>query len=179
LKLDTIDTGCGIDVIRLSATKAEPFKPKQKSFADAEKQNELDELISALGNQLGFDRVLRWRSVESHLPRRSFRFVEAVQGKHESQWKANLARPLLSYDNERAAVLEPGRPPKRFEWRGRAYTTSRFKGPERIGPEWWKGAQSDDLTDYWRIDCEEGARLWLSTRPGEKPHRWEVAGVFP
>lgn len=179
LKLDKIDAGCGIDVMRLSATRAEPFEPKQKRFVDAETQDQLDELISTLGNQLGFDRVLRWRPVESHLPHRSFRFVEAVQCKDESQWEANLSRPLIAYEGETAVILVPGRPPKRFEWRGRAYTTARFKGPERISAEWWKGPEGSDLKDYWRVDCEEGPRLWLSMRPGEKPHRWEVAGVFP
>ncbi|WP_425408009.1 Y-family DNA polymerase [Hyphococcus sp.] len=179
LKFDKIDAGCGIDVMRLSATKAEPFEPKQKRFADAEKQNQLDELVATLGNQLGFDRVLRWRPLESHLPRRSFRFVEAVQCKDDGQWKASLSRPLMAYEGEHATILEPGRPPKRFEWRGRTFTAARFKGPERIGPEWWKGPQSDELKDYWQIDCEEGPRLWLTTKPGEKPHRWEVAGLFP
>ena len=179
LKIDKLDAGCGIDMMRLAATKAEPFKPIQKRFADAEKQSELDELLSTLGNHLGFDRVLRWEPVASHLPRRSFRFIEAVQRTDPSQWQANPARPLMIYEGERVSVLHPGRPPKSFEWRRRTYTTASAKGPERIGHEWWKGKESDSVRDYWRIDSEEGLRIWLSTKPGEKPAQWEVAGVFP
>lgn len=179
LKLDKIDAGSGIDMMRLAALQTEPFKPIQKRFADAEKQNDLDELIATLGNKLGFDRVLQWQSVDSHLPRRSFRMVEAVRQHEPAQWQANPSRPLLSYENEPVSVLEPGRPPKSFVWRRRTYTTARFKGPERIGPEWWKGKESDSTRDYWRVESKEGLRLWLSTKPGEKPASWEVAGVFP
>ena len=179
LKIDKLDAGCGIDMMRLAATKAEPFKPIQKRFADVEKQNELDEILSTLGNHLGFDRVLRWEQVASHLPHRSFRFIEAVQRTKLSQWQANPTRPLMVYVGERVSVLNPGRPPKSFEWRQRTYTTARAKGPERIGHEWWKGKESDSVRDYWRIDSKEGLRLWLSTKPGEKPAQWEVAGIFP
>jgi len=179
LKLDKLDAGSGIDMMRLSALKAEPFKPAQRRFAHAEKQNELDELISTLGNRLGFDRVTRWRPRASHLPRRSFQMMEAVQHKEAGPWRASLTRPLLLLDSEPIIVVTPGRPPKRFEWRRKIYTTARAHGPERIGPEWWRGAGGDVLRDYWRIDCVEGPRLWLSTRPGEKPRVWEAAGLFP
>lgn len=179
LKLDKVDAATGIDSMRLAALQTEPFKPVQARFADAEKRNELDELISTLGNQLGFDRVLRWEPASSHLPHRAFRFFEAADCKEKSEWKANPDRPLLSYDSEPVSVLKPGLPPERFEWRRKTYTTARFKGPERIGHEWWKGPESDALRDYWRIDSKEGLRLWLSTKPGEKPHIWKVAGVFP
>lgn len=179
LKLDKVNAGDGIDMIRLSALKMEPFKPTQRIFAEAEKQNDLDELIATLGNQLGFDRVLRWEPVPSHLPRRSFRFVEAVQHKEKASWAANFSRPLAAFSNEPITVLTPGRPPKSFRWRNKAYNTVRYKGPERIGPEWWKGPDSEDLRDYWRIEGDDGSRLWLSTRPGHKPLSWEVAGLFP
>lgn len=179
LKIDKLDAGCGIDMMRLAAIKAEPFKPIQKQFAEAEKENEFDELLSTLGNHLGFDRVLRWQPVASHLPRRSFRFIEAVQRTEPSEWRTNPSRPLMIYEGERVSVLNPGRPPKSFQWRRRTYTTARAKGPERIGHEWWKGKESDSVRDYWRVDSKEGLRLWLSTKPGEKPAQWEVAGVFP
>ena len=179
LKLDKIDAGCGIDMMRLAALQAEPFTPVQKRFSDAEKQSALNELIATLGNRLGFDRVLRWHSVESHLPQRAFRMAEAVQQTEESLWQANVSRPLMIYDGEPVEIVTPGRPPKQFVWRRRTYTVAHFKGPERIGHEWWKGPAGGVMRDYWRIDSAEGPRLWLSTRPGEKPYRWEVSGVFP
>ncbi len=179
LKLDKIDAGCGIDMMRLAALQAEPFKPVQKRFADAQKQDDLDELVATLGNRLGFDRVLRWRPMESHLPRRTFRMMEAVRQTTKENWRADAARPLMIYDGEPIEIIEPGRPPKSFIWRRKTYTAARIHGPERIGHEWWKGPESDAVRDYWRVDSKEGARLWLSSKPQEKPHRWEVAGVFP
>ena len=179
LQLDSIDAGCGIDMMRLAALKAEPFKPFQQRFADAEKRSDLDELIATLGNRLGFDRVLRWRPVSSHLPHRAFQLVQAVSAPSPEDWQVNLRRPLMIYDGEPAAIITPGRPPKVFQWRRQIYTALEIAGPERIGPEWWRCAAGDALRDYWRVDCAEGARLWLSTKPQQKPHEWQVAGVFP
>jgi protein ImuB len=179
LKLDKVDAGCGIDMMRLAALTAEPFTLVQKNLSDAQHQSEIYDLITTLGNRLGFDRVMRWAPVASHLPRRSFRTIEAARQNASNDWRTNALRPLTVYEGERVLVLEPGRPPKSFEWRRRKYTTVRAKGPERIGHEWWKGPASDSTRDYWRIDSMEGPRLWLSTRPGEKPAHWEIAGLFP
>ncbi len=179
LKLDKVDTGAGVDMMRLCALTVEPFKPTQRTFAEAEKNNDVDELIATLGNRLGFDRVLQWQPVSSHSPRRCFRFIEAVQRKEDALWAANFARPLISFDGEPITILKPGRPPKSFEWRNKTYSITRSKGPERIGTEWWKGQQSDALRDYWRVESEEGMRFWLSTKPGAKPSSWDVAGLFP
>lgn len=93
LKLDKLDAGSGIDMMRLQALKTEPHKPVQKRFAEAHKQDALDELIATLGNKLGFDRVLRWQSVASHLPRRAFRFVEAVEAQEQQSFHTNPMRP--------------------------------------------------------------------------------------
>lgn len=179
LKLDKLNAGTGIDMMRLVALEAEPFKPQQRRFAEAENYNELDDLIATIGNRLGFDRVLRWEPAASHLPRRSYRYVEAVYRNEPQSWRATNDRPLMMFDAEPVTVIQPGRPPKSFAWRQRTYTIASAKGPERIGPEWWKGPQSDVLRDYWRVESKEGLRLWLTTRPGEKPQGWEVAGVFP
>ena len=179
LKLDKVDAGAGIDMMRLAAVKTEPFKPYQKRFGEAENPDRLDELIATLGNRLGFDRVLRWAPVASHLPRRSYRFVEAIRAGEGEGWLHEEGRPLMIFEGEPLTILKAGRPPQCFEWRRETYRLISAQGPERIGHEWWKGANGDVIRDYWRIESAEGARLWLATRPGEKPPKWEVAGVFP
>jgi len=179
LKLDTIDAGCGIDMMRLSALKAEPFTAEQQRFAEADTQNRMDELTARLGNRLGFDRVLRWRGLQSHQPRRAFNRIEAVACTNPSAWSVNLSRPLMLCDAEPVAVLTPGRPPKSFSWRRQTYTSARVHGPERIGPEWWVFEGSEPLRDYWQVESAEGPRLWLSSKPGEQPTAWQVMGVFP
>lgn len=178
MQIDKIDAGAGIDMMRLQAVSTEPFKPVQRSFAEAGGADALDDLVATLGNKLGFDRVLRWTSEASHVPGRRFRFVEAVGAHARPSWTRVRARPLFMTGGEPVLVKRPGRPPKEFEWRRTVYTTARAFGPERIGHEWWRSEAGDAVRDYWRVESAEGARLWLTTEPGERPARWRVAGVF-
>jgi protein ImuB len=48
-----------------------------------------------------------------------------------------------------------------------SFTTLRAKGPERLTPEWWfdDPAWRSGLRDYWRIETQEGPRLWLFFTP--------------
>ena len=188
LKLETLKAGTGIDVMRLQAISTEPFRPVQKRFAEARDRDDpdhddLDMLITTLGNRLGFDRILRWAPVSSHIPARSFRFIEAVHQKTQVPWRANSMRPLIMFAPEPVRALSPGRPPAAFEWRRRTYTAGAIRHHERIAPEWWRTDKADDLRDYWRVDSREGPRLWLSTCAGRKPSGgepvWEIAGLFP
>ena len=179
LKLGKVDAGLGIDRMRLAATATEPYRPIQQHFAGAEEKDSLNDLISTIGNRLGFDRVLRVEPVSSHLPQRAFRFAPAIHETASSAWNGRTRRPLIMVDLEPVEITAPDRPPKGFRWRGQDYATARAHGPERIGHEWWKGNESGAIRDYWSIETKEGARLWLSTRPDRKPSQWEVAGVFP
>lgn len=180
LKLGKVDAGYGIDVMRLQAIATEPFKPVQQRFATAENRSQLDELIATLGNRLGFDRVLSWEPVSSHLPHRAFRFIEAAGAPVIPDWASRpQKRPLMLVGHELIEIIEPGRPPQAFKWRQDAFELAEAEGPERIGHEWWKGADSGAIRDYWSVQTRQGMRLWLATRPDQKPPVWEVAGVFP
>jgi protein ImuB len=136
--------------------------------------------ISTLGNRIGFDHVLRFGPHESHLPERSFVATLAVNRQTNPVWKRpKRTRPIRLYTPpEYLRVTEAGRPPIRFEWRRKSYQTVVAKGPERLTAEWW--CAGDMRTrDYWRVETEEGARLWLLTYPGAEPPYWYVAGLFP
>ena len=87
-----------------------------------------------------------------------------------------------------AALDDPLDPPVALRTRGgRAVRLSSARGPERIAPEWWRereGEESGDEgspagRDYWRVETEDGVRLWLyrELRPG--PARWFLHGLFP
>ena len=137
-------------------------------------------LISTLGNRLGFDHVTQFAGAASHLPEREFVSLEAVDRKADPVWMAApRKRPLRLYKTpERLRALTPGRPPKTFEWRRKAYETSNANGPERLTAEWW--CDGDYRTrDYWIVETTNGPRLWLLTYPGEKGAGWFVAGRFP
>jgi protein ImuB len=98
-----------------------------------------------------------------------------------------LTRPLRLF--ERPELIEaiakiPDGPPVRFRWRRLLYQVACAEGPERIAMPWWRDDESRALTrDYFRVESEEGVRLWLY-REGlygreTKNPRWFVHGFLP
>jgi protein ImuB len=110
------------------------------------------------------------------------------------------------------AVAEvPDGAPVRFRWRRRIHHVTRVEGPERIAAPWWRepalrlaglppaahpdawlqgdplqgtlqGALHNPTRDYFRVETNEGLRLWLfraglygaeTSRPA-----WYVHGLF-
>ncbi len=60
---------------------------------------------------------------------------------------------------------------------------TRFAGPERIAPEWWRDRPGTRLRDYYRVEDHEGRRFWLYREGlpddgrGGLP-RWFIQGAF-
>ena len=171
----------GADWFRLVAEAVEPVRPRQTVFGEENcPPSDTGPVITTLGNRLGFDRILRFVPRDSHLPEREFTTVEAAGRQSGLAWtRSPRHRPLRLYrPPERLHLLEPARPPGRFEWRLTVYRTSLAKGPERLIPEWWRGGDTR-LRDYWTVQTVEGLRLWLLTYPGTEQPDWYVAGRFP
>jgi protein ImuB len=80
--------------------------------------------------------------------------------------------------------LLPDDPPFRFTWRRRRHRVTRADGPERIADEWWRpegSGEVDAIRDYYRVEDEEGRRIWLyraGLHGGDRKPRWFVHGVF-
>ncbi|MFG1412424.1 hypothetical protein V5G24_15055 [Xanthobacter sp. VTT E-85241] len=119
------------------------------------------------------------------------------------------ARPqrLFAAPEAVEAVAEvPDGAPLRFRWRRRIHHVARVEGPERIAAPWWRepalrlaglppaahpdaliegtlqGALHNPTRDYFRVETNEGLRLWLfraglygaeTSRPA-----WYVHGLF-
>ncbi|NUB44958.1 DNA polymerase Y family protein [Fertoebacter nigrum] len=166
--VDEVDSGFGIDGMRLSATITEPLAPEQIGSGPALRQEDaLADLVSRLGNRIGFDRVLRMVPANSKIPERSFQLVAAA-------WSEPLAAPRRRGPLRPITLFPPepvthasGHPPAQFRWRRMSFTTLRAHGPERITPEWWFDDPSwrNGLRDYWRIETQQGPRLWLFHTP--------------
>ena len=79
-----------------------------------------------------------------------------------------------------AIAAVPDGPPLRFKWRRATHEVAAYEGPERIAPEWWRGA---GLTrDYFHVEDRSGGRFWLF-REGlyernEGERRWFLHGLF-
>ena len=182
--VENADAGFGIDALRLVAYVTEPLPPEQLGGGPPVKQDDaLADLLSRLGNRLGFDRILRMLPVESKIPERSFLLSPAAHSVSEPfDRQPGPDRPFLIFPPEpvtTASMYRPGYPPATFRWRRMKFTTFRAMGPERITPDWWcdDPAWRAGLRDYWRIETREGPRLWLFHTP-KKPN-WYAQGEFP
>ena len=176
--VDEIDAGFGIEALRLVAPVTEPLAPEQVSAGPAIQGGDaLADLLSSLGNRIGFDRVLRLLPADSLIPERSFRIAAAAYAAAEATpWRSGPARPMTLFPPE--PVAAQGTPPARFRWRRMSFSTLRATGPERIAPEWWFDDPNwrTGLRDYWRIETCEGPRLWLFHTP-QSPG-WYAQGEF-
>jgi len=181
-RLDTVDPGFGIEAMILAAPVSEALSPAQgtmESRRDA--QEGADALIDRLGNRLGFGRVRRVASVDSHLPDRAWRPVSPVQVVEAPSGPAPPPRPARLFPRPEPVDAEAGwgeDPPAAFCWRGHRYAVCAAEGPERIAPEWWRDdpAWRAGARDYWRVEDEAGRRFWLC-RSGHPP-QWCLHGLF-
>ena len=174
-KLDAIDAGFGIELVRLRATWAEPLALAQKELeSGAEKAGPSPETspgtslatcIDRLTARLGEGAVKRAVPFASHLPERAQRWQKPLEPEPASQGLlAFHHRPLKLLDKpEQIAVLyaTPDGYPQRFRWRGAVHDVVRVEGPERIAPEWWRERGSTRLRDYYRIEDGAGRRYWI------------------
>ena len=176
--LSELEIEYGADWFRLVAEHVEPIRLKQTSFGEEGKRaDDRLRLIETLGNRIGFDHVRVFQPQDSFVPEHEYEQVEAVGAL--SDWiRAPRERPIrLFTPPEYVQVETPGRPPKAFKWRRMDFLSEVAHGPERITPRWFR---DEDLRtrDYWKVQTEQGRRLWLLNYPGEETEDWYVVGEF-
>ncbi len=140
--VDEVDSGFGIEAMRLAAHVTERLAPEQIGRGRPLRQEDaLADLFSTLGNRLGFERVLRLLPAQSDIPERSFIIVPAAHSAPEAlPPHCGPERPITLFPPEPVMPRggsRPGHPPAMFRWRRMRFTTLRATGPERIAPEWW------------------------------------------
>jgi len=190
-KLDDIDAGFGIELVRLRASWTEPLALVQGDMETERSGSEaqgtsLAECIDRLTVRLGEKAVRRLVAYASHIPERAQRWQAPLAPEPASQGElAFHQRPLKLLDRpEMIAVLyaTPDGFPQRFRWRGQVHEVARVEGPERIAPEWWREKSTARLRDYYRIEDGEGRRYWIYRHGladdgrGEAPE-WYLQGL--
>lgn len=180
--VDKVDAGYGIDQLRLEAVEVEALPARQMvqritDTGSSIKAEELNDMITRLGNRIGLENIIRFLPADSHVPERSFLFASAAYSKPEGAWTTGRPRPLKLFPPE-PIPGEGGAPPRRFRWRRMSFATQRATGPERLAPEWWLADENwrSGVRDYWRIETQQGRRLWLFHTP-QNPG-WFVQGEF-
>ena len=177
--VDEADSGYGIDALRLSAPLTEALVPEQIGVGPTIRHEyALADLLSSVGSRIGFDRVLRLLPANSLIPERSHILSPAAYSEPEpTPDRVGPLRPITLFSPE-PVTAATGIPPSHFRWRRMRFTTLRAVGPERITPEWWfdDPAWRAGLRDYWRIETQEGPRLWLFLTP--QTGDWYMQGEF-
>jgi len=166
-RLDGIDAGFGIELVRMRAAWAEPLALAQADLeAGAEEPGTtLATCLDRLTVRLGPEAVRRPVPYASHIPERAQRWQPPLAPQPAAQEELMFhARPLKLLDRaEPIAVLyaTPDGYPRQFRWRGTLHEVVRVEGPERIAPEWWREKGTARLRDYYRIEDEQGRRYWI------------------
>jgi protein ImuB len=173
-RLDEIDAGFGIDVLRIEALVTEPMEARQvrspvdeggPATGDAARAAALADLVTRLGGRIGLEAITRAHPAESVIPEKSaLTLAVAWSDPAPGPWPLpDLARPLLMWRPEPLRVLCCARPCAAFHWRGRRHEVAASIGPERIAPEWWLDDPDwrSGLRDYWQVVTTRGERLWL------------------
>ncbi len=186
-KLDEIDPGFGIEVMVVSAARAETLKPAQQNWQTKGGGGPgLAELVDRLGNRFGFGRIARPAPRQSWLPERAVEdaapFAEERSVETGGEWPPGRERPLRLLpvpEPVEAMALLPDEPPRQFTRNGKSYRVKAADGPERLEGEWW--LKDEPPRDYYQVEDEDGRRYWLYRQGlfggGEAP-RWFLHGVF-
>jgi protein ImuB len=187
-KIETVDPGFGIEIMRLAATAAEPFATKQtiSSLVD-EPEADVSGLIDILSNRVGENRLYRFAPVASDVPERSVQRIAAAAPATGDGWPTHWPRParlLAPPEAIETVALLPDHPPVSFTWRGFRRRVRRADGPERVFGEWWKrDAELIAVRDYFQVEDDAGERFWIfragdGEDAGTGSHKWFIHGIF-
>ena len=186
-KLEGIDPGFGFDLMTLEALRVEPLSLHQDRLDGARDAGaDVAALLDRLTAKLGPSKVTWAAWVQSHKPERVEERMPVLAGAAVPAPVMTKDRPLRLFDPAEEIVVlyaVPEGPPARFSWRRVAFLMTRFEGPERIAPEWWRDRSGTRLRDYYKVEVTDGRRFWLfrdgivgDARGGDP--RWFVQGVF-
>lgn len=166
-RLDDLDAGFGIELVRLLAPWTEPLALAQADLdAAAERHGtSLAACMDRLTVRLGEAAVRRPLPRASYVPERAQRWAPPLAPQPGLQEDfAFHERPLKLLDRpEPIAVIyeAPDGLPRLFRWRGGVHEITRAEGPERLAPEWWRERSTVRLRDYYRIEDSTGRRYWI------------------
>lgn len=164
MKMDEIDAGFGIDMLRLDVSMHEPVHARDPVghreagrvvAARLSGQTALDDLVGRLGARLGLEAITRRHPASSHIPEKSALTLAAAWSEPATGWpRPATPRPLLLWRPEPVHAADTPDPPRQFRWRGRDFSATGLEGPERIAPNGgWRsptGARVSAITGGWR-----------------------------
>lgn len=191
MRIEELDAGYGIDMMRLEATVVEHVHNRMISghlsvenaiSRGQDKSAKLEDLMARVGGRIGLDAITRYHPVSSHIPEKTAQVQAAAWSKPANTWpRPNAPRPLLIWRPEPVIAADIPHMPDQFRWRGRTHMLRHARGPERISPEWWLDEPDwrSGVRDYWHVITTRGERLWLYyAHGGTMSSGWFCQGVF-
>jgi protein ImuB len=185
-RLEKINPGFGFDLISLEAPVTEVLGTAQADLAGGtETALDLSHLVDRLTTRFGRNALVQVQPLASHLPERAeMRGVPLASTAVMQIPDADRPQYLLDPAEEvRVLYAVPEGPPAQFQWRRLTHRITRYQGPERIAPEWWRDRPGTRLRDYFKVEDDSGHRFWLYREGlsddgrGGAP-RWFLHGVF-
>lgn len=183
-QIERAHLGFGVEELSIVASGAARVRHEQEERWLAGRSSAEDaawgELIDTITGRCGPDGVLRLEPVESHVPERAIRWRPLAEPAPRGAGRAAVVesdRPSILFgepEEAEAIALAPDSPPSRLRWRGREHILVAGIGPERIGPEWWRGPGG--ARDYFKVQDEAGLWLWVYRDLSSK--RWFVHGLW-
>ena len=165
-RLDDIDAGFGIEMVRLRASWAEPLALAQGDIESAAEDHgtSLAACIDRLTVRLGAQAISRPVPFASHIPERAQRWRKPLEPEpsRRGNWRSMRARSSCSTARRRSPCSTQ-RPTaiRNASAGGARCTRSSGSRPERIAPEWWRERGGARLRDYYRIEDGQGRRYWI------------------
>jgi len=187
LRIDSIDPGLGIEIMRLTATRADALDaiPIAAALGGDARPMDLAPLVDQLSARIGSAALFKLAPIESDVPERALTRISPLES--AARW-STWRRParLLRCPEQLANVvaLLPDHPPRRFSWRGRSHVVVAGDGPERVYGEWWRrDGEIWAVRDYYQVEDADGGRYWIFRRgDGVESETgdlsWHLHGVF-
>lgn len=174
----------GFNAIGLRATTIEKLSPEQLALLEQQRHDadaELSRLIELLALRLGPKSFVRAEPVQSHLPERAYRCVQADADVRSSVMEMPArVRPLHLFSTpiEVPAIASPSPDsegaPISFTWKGHVHRIIYAQGPERICGPWWEGRNK--TRDYFDAEDAAGRRFWMFRV--RETGKWYVQGEY-
>ena len=191
IKLENLDVGFGIDILRLEALKVEVLTQhkhighslvSKRNKSRAKRNISPEDLISRLGARIGLENITRLHPAKSNIPEKTYTTLSAAWSEPAKDWpKPKSYRPVQLWAPEIISAPDKPNPLLEFRWRGKIWYITRSYGPERISPEWWLDEPKwrSGVRDYWFVECNTGDRLWIYyAHGGLTSSGWFCQGKF-
>lgn len=182
-RLERLEPDCGFDRLTLEAPRTDSLIGVQDGLGTAgrpEHGEALTQLLDRLSQRLA---VWRLAPRASHWPERAMARVSAFDAMEVPKGWTPRPRPVRLL--RRPPFLQvmaqvPDGPPFQLRLGRDWHSVLRAEEAERIEPEWWRDRSDRLPRDYYQLELDSGARLWVCRAGPMGPQAcWVLHGHLP